>query len=520
MASWTVGALAMAGAAGCFASNDEAVDSSPDHVIAGGDTSAVLKSTLVLRSGCTATKIGPKHLLIAARCVAGNDAFAAGKTLEYTAATVAKSTVAPASAKDGGSDADASDAGDAGAGESDEGDDAGEADGGASGSSEGEGASESSDSTDSSEPAPTSHTATIADVRIHPSFEAKCKKASDCALGALGASNAPDIAVILLEDDLDTVPTVPVDLDPVGEGDPLLVVSSGCARVDAEGGAEVRTTKAVAAPAKSVNHDGSPYVSAPQLVSRVASAYVVTAGAGWKKSAPKLCLGDLGAPIFRGASAAVAGVTSNFTTRGEGALVPVTIEHTRVDGTSRFKIGAWLEEMGAETIHSCSESADGCVKSKYDGGLPDDDTTTGGSADSGAPGTTGGGDADGGAPTSPDGGDADASAEPSDPSGGNVDSPLPPDDEGDYGEGDYGEGDYGEGDYGEGDYGEGDYGEGDYGEGDYPTEGAPKKKKASSGGGGCSTAPGSSPVGTGLPIGLGLAVALTIARRRRGARAA
>jgi hypothetical protein len=508
IASWTFGALAMAGAAGCFASNDEAVDSSPDHVISGGDTSAVLKSTLVLKSGCTATKIGPKHLLIAARCVAGNDAFAPGRELEYTAASVAAGTVAPASAKEAGADA--------GAGEGDESDDAGAPEGGASeGESEGDESSDSADSadsadttdsTDSSKKTPTCHSATIADVRIHPSFEAKCKKASDCALGALGASDAPDIAVILLEEDLDTVPTVPVDLDPVADGDPLLVVSSGCASVDAESGAKIRTTKAVAAPAKSVNHDGSPYLAAPQYVSRVASAYVVTAGAGWQKTAPKLCLGDLGAPIFRGASAAVAGVTSNFTTRKAGALVPVTIEHARVDGTSRFKIGAWLEEMGAETIHSCSEAAGGCVKSKYDGGMPDDDTETGGSGGSADSGTTGGGDEDAGATTAPDGGDADASTEPSEPQG-NVDSPLPPDD---------GEGDYGEGDYGEGDYGEGDYGEGDYGTGDDPTEGAPKKKKASSGGG-CSMAPGSSPVGTGLPIGLGLAVAAVVARRRRRA---
>jgi hypothetical protein len=452
-ASWTLGLLAVAGAAGCFLSKEEEVDSSPNDVTSAGDVSAVLKSTLILKSGCTATKIGPKHLLIAARCVVGSDVLVAGKTLEYTAASAGGSSVAPENLKDGGADAEkttTTTSDEAGAPK----------DGGASADAGDAGKSTTSGT----------HAAVISEVRIHPSFTAKCKKDS-CGFGTVEASDAPDIAVILLEEELETVPSLPVDLDPVGDADPLLVVSSGCASFDQKTGAKIKTTKAIAVPSLAVLHKGSGYVKSPQLVSRVGTGYVVTAGSDWQPTAPKLCMGDIGAPIFRGGSAAVAGVTSNFTTR-DGKTVPVTMEHTRVDATSRFKIGTWLDEMGALTIHSCSESSAGCPKNVYTGSLPD-----------GTKGESSGLDA-GGDASAADGGEA------TDPSA-NTDSPLPADE-------------------GDGQLGDGT---GD-GTGDgLPDSGAPKKKKVTKGG--CSAAPGELPTGSSMALGLGLGLAAIVARRRR-----
>ena len=158
---------------------------------------------------------------------------------------------------------------------------------------------------------------TIAEVKIHPSYVAKCKT-DVCGFGKLEASDAPDIAVILLKNDLDTVPSVPVDLDPVGQADPLLLVTSGCTTLDGQPAAGPKTVKTIAVPAKSVNHAGSPYATAPALVTRLASSYVVTAGAGWRSTEPRLCNGDVSSPIFRAGSAAVAGVTANYTTYAGG----------------------------------------------------------------------------------------------------------------------------------------------------------------------------------------------------------
>ena len=66
---------------------------SPDKVVSAGDTSALLKSTLVLEGGCTAAKVGPKHLLVSAGCVTGNAAFAAGKVLKFTSVASGKAIV-------------------------------------------------------------------------------------------------------------------------------------------------------------------------------------------------------------------------------------------------------------------------------------------------------------------------------------------------------------------------------------------------------------------------------------------
>ncbi len=441
-----MGVVALGAAAGCFLSQQDDTASSPDEVVSAGDVSAVLKSTLVLKGGCVATKIGPKHLLTAARCVVGNPAYAAGKVLDYKVASTGGQTLAPPAATDAGAtDDDASAAPD-----DDAGADAGTTkDGGASDAG-------------SSSSAPT-----IASVQIPASFTTKCKTGS-CNLDAIDASDAPDIAVIVLQNELATVPTVPVDLDEVGEGDPLLVVSSGCGAVDAQGGKLV-TAKTVAVPASNVAHKGSPYAASPQLAARVAASYVVTPGAGWAGlGAPRVCLGDLGAPAFRQTSAAVTGIFSNYTARTTSLKTPVTLEHTRVDQMSRFKIGPWLDSLGATTIHSCSESANGCDKHSFDGGTPDDAT-----------GGAGG-----------DGGKGDAMAPPGDPdAGGTVDQPLPDDGNGDSPDPNASEPDYSD------------------------AAVAPKKKSSSKSG--CSAAPNGGAGGSGvLVVGVGLAIA-AIRRRKK-----
>lgn len=468
----TAGILAAVGAAGCSLAKEEETGSSPDEVVAAGDVSSLLKSTLVLEGGCIAAKVGPKHLLVSARCVSGNAAFAAGKTLSFTSATGVKSgtaTDAGTGSKDAGRDSGTA-AKDAGGGSTDAGKDSGTAsrDGGAA------------SSTGSS----TSRDVTIAEVKIHPSWAAKCKT-DLCDFNKIEGSDAPDIALILLENDLLSVPSIPVDLDPVGQGDPLLVVTAGCTSVDGTATAAPKTVRTIAVPAKSVNHEGGPYANAAQLVSRVAASYVVTAGAGWRATAPKLCATDIGAPLFRAGSASIAGVTSNYTTYAEGKL-PVTTHHARVDGMSRFKIGDWLSDLGAVTIHSCSETAGGCVKNSYDGGAPGpaqgEGTTQPGNDDGGATGDAEAPETDGGKAET-DGGAA-TEEEPSGPRSETLPSEEP-----------------------EPDY----YGEG---EEDYGDAAAPKKKKKKAEGG-CSAAPGRPAPSGGLLLGLVIAAGAVLTRRRR-----
>lgn len=465
------GIMAAVGAAGCSLAQEEETGASPDEVVAAGDVSSLLKSTLVLEGGCIAAKVGPKHLLVSARCVSGNAAFAAGKTLSFTSATGVKSITEPratdagTAAKDAGKDSSTDAGRDAGDSGSDAGKDSGAKDGGAV------------DSGAASNASSTSRDVTIAEVKIHPSWAAKCKT-DLCDLNKIEGSDAPDIALILLANDLLSVPSIPVDLDPVGQGDPLLVVTGGCASVDGTATAAPKSVKTIAVPAKSVNHAGGPYANAAQLVSRVAASYVVTAGAGWHPSDPKLCATDIGAPLFRAGSASVAGVTSNYTTFAEGTL-PVTTHHARVDAMSRFKIGDWLSDLGVVTIHSCSETAGGCVKHDYDGGTPTgpktEGTTQPGAADGGTTGDAAAPETDGGAATT---------EEPTAPRSETLPSEEP----------------------------EADYtGEG---EEDYGDAAAPKKKKKKAEGG-CSAAPGRPAPSGGLLLGLAIAAGAVLARRRR-----
>lgn len=411
-----LGLGAVFGAAACSFGGGEDLDESANQVNASADVSRVLESTLVLETGCMAAKVGPRQLLLAARCVADVDAIEEGKSLGFTIAQATPGDAGPARATK----------------------------------------------------------AKIAAVDIHPSFLAKCGGTA-CGFGTLDASDAKDIAIVTLAQDLAGVATIPVDLDAVGVNDPLLAVSSGCASFDAKAGAAV-TTKTTAVPARVVNHEGSPYLTRPALVSRLNAGYVVTAGPAWTASDAKLCAANVGAPLFRGTMAAVAGVTSNFTTYAT-AQVPVTIQHTRVDVGS--KVGPWLENLGVETVRSCSESTAGCTKRTYDGGTPRGARDAGASTDASAA-------VDGGAD------DAGENAPVVLPSAGESTQLSAGDDGEDY--------------VGGGSSRNED--DGDEARADELT----KKKPGAAGG--CNTAPGSSG-GLGALAGIALALALGAIRRRR-----
>jgi MYXO-CTERM domain-containing protein len=449
------GLIAAAGGFGCSVAASEDTGSSPDQVVSNADTSALLKSTLVLEGGCTAAKVGPKHLLVSARCVTGNPALAAGQVLTFVSAASGQTLpqqalVAP---QDAGPPKD-------------------------SGASD---ASHATDAAGHSASSASSRDVTITSVEIHSSYTSKCKATASnpdvCGFNTLDASDAADIALIILSSELESVPTVPVDLDPVGQADPLLVVTAGCASVEGAATTAPRTVRTIAVPPQSANHKGSAYQISPQSVARLGQSYVLTAGAGWHANEPRFCATDIGAPLFRGGAIAVAGVTANYTTFADSKL-PVTTHHTRVDAQSRFKIGPWLESLGALTIHTCSETSAGCAKHTYDGGTPSGPTGEGSS-------TTSPGDSGTGPIIAPDA-SSDGGADPVD--NGPHQDQLPSEDPSTATTGES--------------------------EPDYADAAAPKKKKSAAKGG-CSAAPGD-PAPTGeLFLGFGLALGALVIRRRR-----
>jgi len=356
--------VAAVSATACFVRESDDAETAPQQVVEGRES--VISAVVALEGGCTAVKVGPKQLLVAARCVTNRPAYSIGKPIRFRAANPL--VAATPATEDGGADASAeaatnatdagaprpdaaaSDAGaaDAAVASADAGSDAG-ADGGADGGADAGAAG--------------AYEMTIAQVEIHPSFLAKCGTGA-CAAGKTGGVEVADLAIIVLNREIADLTTAPIDLDPVSIGDKLLGLGYGCdATADVSTRLSAKATSAVTS--DSVNHAGSPFDARPDLARELAKSYVVTRGPGNAAAgagAPGICSErDLGAPIFRADGSSIVGVSSG-TTLALNAL-PMTNEYARVDALSRHNVGAWLAQLGVKTTKTCSApDGGGCPK--------------------------------------------------------------------------------------------------------------------------------------------------------------
>lgn len=369
------GVAGLGGVAGCSSRGGDDAETAPQSVTETRD--ATIHSLVALEGGCTAIKVGPKHLLTAARCVTNKAAYAVGKKVRFISRPVTLDGVTTAA--DGGAASDAmsdamndASAADAAASVSDAG-----AAGDASADARSDAMTTSTDAgaddagagalVDAGPPAVAGlHEETIARVEIHPSYLAKCGGVA-CQIGKTGGGDVADVAVIIMGREVADIPTAPIDLDAVAVGDALLVVAYGCEA--AATSTVLHGREAKAASAKSVIFTGSPYEAAPEQVAALASSYVVTLGPGATPGAMGLCADrDFGAPLLRGNGSAVVGVASNVTFAGAPRNNPTTNAHARVDATSRYTVGAWLGQLGVATTRSCSTTPAGCPKTPDAGG--------------------------------------------------------------------------------------------------------------------------------------------------------
>jgi hypothetical protein len=314
-------------AAACFVgASDEGASSEQDV----SSVPAGLSAVVAIEGGCTAVKVGPKHLLLAARCVTNKPAFAINKPIKFRKGNV---TTEADVVSDERPDAAAPDA---------SADDAGK-------------------DAAAPEPLPAGELIedTIAEVKIHPSYLAKCGTGACADPRRPAAAEVADVALIVLKGEND-IPVVPIETDPVGVGSKVLVVSSGCRP---GGAARLRAQEAKLAGADALGHEGTPYTG--DLAKAVVGSYVVTRGPG---SAERNSMGicaerDFGAPLLLGDGAAVVGVNANITAAafeaGAGPALPQTNLHARVDAVARHQVGAWLAQGGAKTTKACTADA-GC----------------------------------------------------------------------------------------------------------------------------------------------------------------
>lgn len=185
----------------------------------------------------------------------------------------------------------------------------------------------------------------VAATHLHPAYAAACA-ATFCSVPEVAQKlDAPDVALLELEEELAGVAVAPVSRRALAPGDRVRLVGFGCTGGVHVGGGptspRLATAYGVVAPPADARHEGSALGAADEAV--YAGNYALTAGPA-KADAAGLCPGDSGGPLYA-PDGAVVGVNANYTLRPadvDPVGLPVTNWHTRLDPASRHDVAAFL----------------------------------------------------------------------------------------------------------------------------------------------------------------------------------
>ncbi len=326
----------------CACSSVSSDDADVQGQEAKGARADALSAVVAIEGGCTAVKVGPKHLLLAARCVTNKPAFAMGRPIRFRKAVATRDDgPEEPGPKDSGAPTDASEA-------------AAEIQDGATPDAALDGAGGGGD------PNPgTLYEDTIAQIQIHPTYLKKCGTGA-CVATKPGTAEVADLAILVVSKEIADVEVAPIDLDPVAKDARVLLLSRGCSP-GSEAATKLRAKATQLAPVDAALHTGSPYQSAPALKEALSSSYLITRGPGDPdaRDALGVCSDrDVGAPLLLADGSAIVGINS-VATRGTEPL-PITNLHARVDARAAHDVGNWLAKAGATTTRSCSATAAGC----------------------------------------------------------------------------------------------------------------------------------------------------------------
>lgn len=194
---------------------------------------------------------------------------------------------------------------------------------------------------------------TITSTSIHPSWW-DCPLCQDPTRTA-----AADIAVVEIAEDTPQIPQARVELDRIGVGAPVVEVGWGCevttqlppgTRVELD---RYKLDDAATIVASEVQRH-EPRISDEQLA-RIDSSYLITAGRDQDPDDASLCMGDSGGPLYLAdeADPRVIGVNSDYTFRSAQPApggISWTDWHTRTSLDSLHGIGQWLIAQGVDTV--------------------------------------------------------------------------------------------------------------------------------------------------------------------------
>ena len=274
---------------------------SSDELIGGAVTSsAEAGATLRVRNGCTAAKVGPRHVLTAAHCVYDNGGlraqYASGQTVWLEPGNGAV-------------------------------------------------------------PRPYR----VRTTHVHPTWVSACAQIG-CVGGDGTQIAASDTALIETVDAIVDVPTARVDAAPLPSGAVVTVSGYGCEDtvmgiptwLRSALGSRLKMADTSLLPAEATLHAGS-RVQGSQLVS-LARYKLVTPGPAYATPGPGLCPGDSGGPLYRANTGrlVVVGVNASYTFSSLTGGLPVTNWHSRLDDGSPAKLATWLASLGASVCHGAA----------------------------------------------------------------------------------------------------------------------------------------------------------------------
>lgn len=189
-------------------------------------------------------------------------------------------------------------------------------------------------------------------VEIHPAWLAACDRTYCAASIVTAKMDAPDVAVLVLEEAIPDSSISPASDRRLQTGDDVIVTGFGCTEgvhvSDSRAQVSLRAKATrIAAPGVAL-HPGSP-LSADDLT--VANGnYNFTLGPSDDALMAGLCPGDSGGPVYRklDGKLVVVGVNANYTlpegVSGDRGL-PITNWHTRLDRESRHDVAGWLRGL-------------------------------------------------------------------------------------------------------------------------------------------------------------------------------
>jgi trypsin len=187
-------------------------------------------------------------------------------------------------------------------------------------------------------------TLTLVSINIHPEYTTCSACAYDGSMSDFGLK--PDVALLIVQEPTPGIPIAMLDPTPVGLGASVTLTGYGCENGIGQPSGPARFKV------------GDTHSIDPLQLSDATSildSYVTSFGPGGDASAPGLCSGDSGGPLFRTGTNRVVGVGALVSYGGE-AGTPYGNWFTRLDHQSRYDIYTWLTGLvGSVESTPCSD---------------------------------------------------------------------------------------------------------------------------------------------------------------------